>query len=271
MKDFAIALLTGVALTGCILVYLEQLPLLTSSVGNLRLVSLTDPVVIWLMEDLVGTASVHMGLPGLAAIAVFVNPLLETVPKILRDKDTRKMPLLPFSAMAAQSMVWGTYGILTAAPSVMCPNIFGVVLGLFYCYIFARFCPKGADWLPSTLSAHTAVVLVTFLTCVVGILCVPARIAAPAMGLAGNAGNIIMGAGPLASIQTVLAERDTQSLAFGFTCCLAVNSLLWVIYGMGMVGDALIWVPNAVGLVMSGLQLSLFARFGFGPRKDPNA
>mmetsp|Transcript_28545 Transcript_28545/g.66149 ORF Transcript_28545/g.66149 Transcript_28545/m.66149 type:complete len:303 (+) Transcript_28545:46-954(+) len=227
--------------------------------------ALNGPTAKWLMEDLVGTERLHMGLPGLAAVGVFINPLLETVNKIKIDRDTRRTPLLPFSAMATSCTLWFTYGILREAPGVVCPNIIGMTLGLYYCYVFQRFCPKGANWLPYTLLAHAIVFLVTLISCVVAVLAVPTHVAAPLLGVVGNVAGIIMTAGPLASVRTVVEEKSTRSLAFGFTCCLTVNATLWFTYGFWIIGDAMIWAPNLLNLFISSLQLSLFAVYGFGP------
>ncbi|CAE8627270.1 unnamed protein product [Polarella glacialis] len=54
------------------------------SVGD---VNLHGPFVHWLMEDLVRFGKVSMGLPGLAGLTLALSPLLETIPRILREKN----------------------------------------------------------------------------------------------------------------------------------------------------------------------------------------
>ena len=81
------------------------------------------------------------------------------------------------------------------------------------------------------------------------------------LGCFGIGVSLLMVGGPLASAKTVVEERNTRSLPFGFTCCLAANATLWALYGY-MVHDPMIYVPNIMGVLVSLIQLSLFAVFG---------
>jgi solute carrier family 50 protein (sugar transporter) len=83
------------------------------------------------------------------------------------------------------------------------------------------------------------------------------------LGYVGVGMVIVMFGGPLATIKTVLKEKSTASLPFGFTIASFVNCVAWTGYGAMVIHDPFIWVPNALGLASSIAQLGLFAKFGF--------
>ena len=68
--------------------------------------------------------------------------------------------------------------------------------------------------------------------------------------------------GPLAAVKTVLADKSTKSLPFSFTVASFVNCVAWTSYGMFVIHDYVVWLPNLIGLGFSIAQLALFAKFG---------
>merc|ERR1712190_675550 len=91
--------------------------------------------------------------------------MLEAIPRIRRERDVGQLPLLPYSAMAAQGMVWTSYGLLLGNGAIWIPNFLAMGLGLYYCSVYARFCPVGADWLPFSRWHHAAGFAATALLC----------------------------------------------------------------------------------------------------------
>jgi len=216
----------------------------------------------WLMESLVVVGPVRMGLPGLCVICLMLSPALETMPRIRRDGDVGRLPLLPLSAMATTSLIWLCYGLLGRNPALVCPNAAGLALGLHYWAVYLRHCAPGADWLPSTREVHFVVAGCTAAFCVAACLLLGTPLAMMALGVAGNCWNIGLSGGPLTAIRTVLAEKSTASLPFGFTCVCFANTCLWTFYGVVIMGDPQIYASNMVGMLLTSSQLALFATFG---------
>lgn len=213
------------------------------------------------MEDLLRLGSVKLGAPGICALGLSCTPLLEAMPRIWAERGVGKLPLLPYTAMLTSGMLWCTYGLLAGSPVIFWPNGFGVVLGLFYCTFFWHFCPPGADWLP--LSRHHLVfLLVAAGVCVSFPVLLPPTMAMLLLGVLASVLTVVIFAGPLAAIRTVMGDRSTRSLPFAFTCSVSLNCSLWLTYGWFMAGDAFIYVPNFLGLLVACLHLSLFCRFG---------
>ena len=183
--------------------------------------------------------------------------------QVRKDGTTGMLPLLPYSSMAANGFIWIAYGALLSNPAIWLPNITSLVMGSYFVWQFHKYCPPGADWLPSTRSTHAAGVaaIVAGVAAVVGTL--DAETAAKVVGYTGDAIVIAMFGGPLAAIKTVLKEKSTKSLPFAFTVATFINCSLWTVYGTMVLADPIIWFPNVLGLASACVQLSCFARFGF--------
>lgn len=216
----------------------------------------------WVMESCAGIGSVSMGLPGLLSLGIFINPMLEAIPRIRHDRDVGKLPLLPYSAMATQGMVWCTYGLLLGNPAVWTPNFMAMVLGLYYCSVYARYCPRGADWLPYSYRHHVGGFVATALLCTGTFLAVPAASAAPVLGLTGNVMTLLMFGGPLAALRTVIRDKSTRAMPFGFTVAVNLNCNMWFFYAYFMLADPFIFVQDFIGLLLTTVQLACFARYG---------
>lgn len=217
----------------------------------------------WLMEDAVGFGQIRMGLPGVASLVLFVNPLIETVPKIEREASVGNLPLLPFSAMVMSGSIWASYGWLQGSPAIWVPNCFQLLFGLHYCRVFCRFCPADAASLPLSRRVHAVGAACSWALCASCLLLLPAPSASTLLGLLGNAMNVMLFAGPLAVIRTVVGQKSTESLPFGFTCAVSLNCSLWSFYGYVMRDDPQIYVSNVIGMILGTVQLSLFVIYGF--------
>lgn len=221
-----------------------------------------NPTMTWWLESCVGIGGISLGLPGLAAQVMFLAPM-SAMSSIKKAGTTDKMPLLPYTAMMASGFVWAAYGFLLNNPAIWLPNIPALVMGAYYSYTFAKYVPSGADWLPSTKFVHAAGVAAICAGTTAAALTLDTATAVNALGILGDGIVIAMFGGPLVAIKTVLAEKSTRSLPFAFTIASFVNCALWSTYGIAVIHDPYIWLPNVLGLASAVAQLGLFARFGF--------
>ena len=74
-----------------------------------------------------------------------------------------------------------------------------------------------------------------------------------------------MFSGPLLSIRTVLRERSARSIPPAFSAASTANCALWSAYGLLVIQDPFIWLPNAAGFAAGATQLGLCLRFGAAP------
>jgi len=217
--------------------------------------------VWWLFESCCGIGSIKMGLGGMAAQVFFVAPAT-VMQRIISEKSVGALPLLPYSAMFANGTIWVTYGALLGNMAIWAPNVPAVFAGAMYTGIYLRHCPAGADWLPYKKEHHAAAVAGILSVVLGATFGLEASLGAQVVGLLGNAVCIIMFAGPLTAIRTVLRDKSTRSLPLGMCLATVLNCSLWTFYGAAMLHDPLIWFPNALGLMSGVVQLGLFLRFG---------
>jgi len=182
---------------------------------------------------------------------------VRTVQQILKDKTTGQLSLLPFASLFTNCVIWSWYGYLLGDNTVMLPNVSGMVCGAIYTAVFLRY--AATSQIP--LLAGSAVIAsgVTYAA-----LTVPAQTVLPYIGYLGDVLAVIMMASPLATIGTVLKDKSTRSMPFATSVATFFNAACWTGYGVLVMGDPLIYVPNMLGFAAASLQMALFARFGVG-------
>lgn len=76
-----------------------------------------------------------MGLPGLAAQILFIAPL-DAMRTIKKEASVGTLPLLPYSSMCLNGMIWMTYGAVLSNPAIWLPNAPAVIMGAYYWYTY---------------------------------------------------------------------------------------------------------------------------------------
>lgn len=218
---------------------------------------------VWLMESCIGFSVLRMGLPGAVSQFFFVSPI-PVFSQIITSKSIGKLPLLPYSSMFVNGILWFCYGGLTKNPAVWVTNLPPIVLGAIYTATFCRHCPADADWLPSNRGVHVSCMIITVLFVSALIFTQDATVAADVIGTIAVGVCIVMFSGPLAALRTVMKERSTANLPLTTTIATILNCSLWTFYGTQIAHDPFIWIPNVLGLISGLAQASLFVAFGFG-------
>mmetsp|Transcript_7753 Transcript_7753/g.12532 ORF Transcript_7753/g.12532 Transcript_7753/m.12532 type:complete len:247 (+) Transcript_7753:210-950(+) len=201
--------------------------------------------------------------PPASAIGCFVVPGI-TILQMYRAKTTFSVPVLPFLSMATQCIVWLVYGFLKADNTLIVPNVIGAILGSAYCLVYNRYFPEPKRGLYTQFGialgilGAVAVMLFTF----------PLTIATAIIGLGAAAGSVAFTASPLAAIWTVFRDQSLESMPLATSLVLFVNGILWTSYGIFVVSDMNIFVPNLLGTAAGSLQLLVHVYFGFCATKD---
>ncbi|CAK9026152.1 unnamed protein product [Durusdinium trenchii] len=220
--------------------------------------SLAESDYRWVFEDLVSVDSVGIGLPGIVSLGIFLNPMFEAMPRIRKLGHVGDMPMLPYSAMASQGSVWTAYGMLLNNPAIWTPNLCATLLGVYYMWVYCTHCPD----LGHVLKIHILKKLATVIFAIVAYGFLPHDLALNLLGIAGNVMTVFMFGGPLAAIRTVVAEQNTKALNLGFTCIVNLNCNLWFFYAYFMLDDPYIYLQDGLGIILTTIQLGLFARYG---------
>ena len=219
--------------------------------------SLAETQFRWIFENFVHVGSVSIGLPGLVSLGIFLNPMFEAMPRIRKAGDVGQMPMLPYSAMASQGMVWTAYGLLLNNPAVWTPNLCAAGLGMYYMFVYNSHWQDPGHLLLSHIFKVGSTM--AFSALAYGL---PQDVALNLLGLTGNMMTLFMFGGPLAAIRTVVRERSTRALNLGFTCIVNLNCTLWFFYAYFMLDDPYIYLQDGIGIILATIQLALFARYG---------
>jgi hypothetical protein len=170
----------------------------------------------WWFEKAVGVGTIKMGLPGIACQGLFLAPM-NAMPAIKKD-GVGALPLLPYSSMALNGMIWMTYGLVQNNPGIWLPNVTALICGSYYWYTYNQNCPDEATHLPGTKSNHVAAVGATAATVIGCATLLDTPDAITSIGVLGDAICIAMFGGPLMALKTVGAVARRGDIIVGRGC-----------------------------------------------------
>ncbi|KAJ7365894.1 hypothetical protein OS493_002620 [Desmophyllum pertusum] len=196
----------------------------------------------------------------IATIGFFISGTI-TCNKMVKSGSTENVPLLPFVTTFLNCMMWASYGILKGDAALIPVNITGMFLQVLYILCFFFYCKSKHKEFKSLLyAAFIAVVLYLYLMHYVTEE--TERVAR--LGFACIVFTVAMQASPLAVVAKVVRTKSTESMPFIFSFMMVFVSFLWLCYGMA-VEDINIQVPNASGVLLGLMQLSLFCIYPSKP------
>ncbi|KAL8437911.1 hypothetical protein ACSSS7_000611 [Eimeria intestinalis] len=210
-----------------------------------------------------------------AAVLMQLTPL-PTVARIVSCRSTLGLQSLPFFTLLFSASLWLLYGILRVDPTLLLPNVSGVVAGGWFVVTFwanAGREDKQRFLLSLYLKAGALILASLLLIClccpyafaelVVGLVAsaaaAPAARAAAAVAVAvGSVVNVVSYAAPLAALRVVLKEKSTALMPAEMSIGNFICSGLWLAYGW-MAEDIFIIIPNFIGFGVGSAQLLLLA------------
>mmetsp|Transcript_82379 Transcript_82379/g.123636 ORF Transcript_82379/g.123636 Transcript_82379/m.123636 type:complete len:227 (-) Transcript_82379:210-890(-) len=205
-------------------------------------------------------------LAPIAAIVVFCAPF-PTIQQVKKDKSVGSLPLLPYSSMIGNCILWVAYGMLKHESKIWGTNSIGLLLGGYYFLSFVKHSPRASPTLPGTVQQHigacVAVVLGIFVVIVVSPFADPAE----AIGNTAVFFCVAMFASPLAALKTVLVTRSAESIPLPFTIATVMNCFCWSVMGLLDMHDFNVYFPNLLGLAFGLAQVGLKLVFGHGNGK----
>lgn len=168
--------------------------------------------------------------------------------------DVGDLSSIPFIIQVQTSTLWMCYGVLIGDISTIVPNITGVTLGLYFARWFHVRKPE-VSTLPYLCAAAvviTAVALVTFAS----------NETTRSIIMTGCfVSHVLLMSSPLATIKTVLRDKDTKSMNRCMTMFCTANSIAWVLFGWLVIHDPLQVIVNGTGLAASVVQVFLLWKY----------
>lgn len=191
---------------------------------------------------------------------------LPTIAEIKSSQTVGQLPLLPYSCMAANNVLWTVYGALQQQATIWIPNAAGILLALYFLKSFIKFAPRKAPTLPGSVKQHVGAVLGVTAGAVTA--AVSPFIKTEYIGTAAVLFCIALFASPLASIKTVIQNKSARSIPLPFTVMAIANTLFWSVTGIVKLKDFNVIVPNVLGLFFGLIQVSLKLIYGDGPAEE---
>lgn len=198
---------------------------------------------------------------------------IPTVYRFYTKGTVGSMPLMPYTALLSDSILWLFFGLLTLDTRIIVTHTCGSSIAVCYAIAYARTYSrtgKASDLtiLPGTLKQHGCfVLLVTSFSFIVTVF-VPRPHSDNIIGFGADMGSLFMYAGPLSAVRAVLREKDSSSLPLPYTTACLLNGFTWAVYGWFVVKEVVLWAPSLVGLVLASIQLFLIVSYRKGSGRD---
>jgi len=221
--------------------------------------------------DPAGAAPVVVGWFGLAAAWLLFLAPASTMKRIIRTRNIGDFSPLPYLISMLQCLLWTVYALPQVTPDKTQPlitNGVGFLLQLVYVLIFIRFAQskRGAMLVKFAIAIVAAAALcVCSLVIAPGVWHdfkenVPIAAHSPQTTLLGwicSVLNVAMYASPLSVVFTVIERRSVKNMPLPLTLGCGLCSAFWTAFAF-MVCDYFILVPNALGLLLFFIQISVY-------------
>ncbi|KAK2551905.1 Sugar transporter SWEET1 [Acropora cervicornis] len=182
----------------------------------------------------------------IATVGFFLSGIL-TCQKMMQSGSAENVPLLPFVTTFLNCMVWASYGVVKGDDALVPVNVIGMITQVLFTLCFFLYCKERGKEVKAVV--YAAVLACSLYMYVVHFL--------------SNDQTRVRHLG-LICIAKVVQTRSTESMPFIFSFMMVLVSFLWLSYGT-VVEDINIQVPNATGVFLGLLQLSLFCIYPSKP------
>ncbi|XP_046918605.1 sugar transporter SWEET1 isoform X2 [Dermatophagoides farinae] len=165
--------------------------------------------------------------------------------------STDNFSSLPFLVGNMCGYLWLRYGFMLDDPTMIFVNVIGFTLQSIYLFWFYLYTvPK------SKINRPIIAVLsfIFFVHLYIQYSIEPEYL----VGLMACLSSLFFSISPMPLVFEVIRSKCTERLPFSLIASSFMVTLLWFIYG-SLIGDSFVKIPNGIGAIIYGIQLSLFA------------
>ncbi|POM67828.1 MtN3-like protein [Phytophthora palmivora] len=165
--------------------------------------------------------------------------------------------------LAVNCYTWSMYGILSGTYfPVMSVNAFGTLTSLAFALVFYRWSSDRRELhkLAAIAGGWAVLLLVFAVLCKTAVIPLSEYAQKTIVGYLAVTINVALYASPLQTMKLVLQTKSAASLPATMCCVNLVNGSLWVLYGI-LANDMFVLTPNAMGVVLSVVQVVLCIKF----------
>ncbi|KAF4657801.1 sugar transporter [Perkinsus chesapeaki] len=221
--------------------------------------------VPWLSAATATSLATVLGSMGsVCSFVQYMSPI-PTFIKVQRDKSTGNLSPLPYCSTALLSILWVTYACITPGRIALgVTNGIGLVFQVVYMTWF---------FVHATSRKMTIIDYLVTALCYVAMVFVSWNLPVAITDSLGNfcvIVNILMYVAPLAVLRTIITTKDSSCMPPLYSLACLVSAVVWFGYGLTS-GDAHVMIPNAAGMILGVIQLSIWAAYrNLGPAKESN-
>jgi solute carrier family 50 protein (sugar transporter) len=212
---------------------------------------------------------IALDVVNVAATVTTIVLLFSPLPDFRRihtQQSTGEVRVLPVLMLGVNCYTWAAYGFLSGAYfPVMSINAFGALTSLAFAAVFYRWSSDRPSLhkMGGVTLACVLLVLLFVVLCRTEVLALAANAQEKIVGYIAVAINIGLYASPMQTMKLVLRTKSAASLPATMCCVNLVNGSLWVVYGI-LANDMFVLTPNALGVVLSVVQVALCVKFRHG-------
>lgn len=183
--------------------------------------------------------------------------------RIHTQKSTGEVRVLPVLMLGVNCYTWAMYGFLSSTYfPVMSINAFGALTSLVFTLVFYRWSSDRPTLhkMGAIAGGWALLVLLFAVLCKTSVIPLSSNIQKKIVGYIAVIINVALYAAPLQTMKLVLQTRSAVSLPATMCCVNLVNGSLWMLYGI-LANDMFVLTPNALGVVLSTVQVALCVKF----------
>lgn len=159
--------------------------------------------------------------------------------------------------MVINCVLWSVYGVLIVDWVVLSVNTYGVFKGWEYATTYYALAAAEGKRIETV---RLQALLATCFTLVVLGSTAFSRQSAP-LGLTASVMSVAMFAAPLSVMLHVIRTGSASALSYTTSLAMMIASGSWTLYGLLVVNNTAVWVPNALGFALALAQQSLIAKY----------
>jgi solute carrier family 50 protein (sugar transporter) len=204
------------------------------------------------------------------SVIVMLNPLrfvlevTSSAETTTSNNNKKNISVPTFVALFGNFLIWNAYGLITRNSIVFVQNMLGVVFSAFYLYRL-YFCKALAPELKRQMAIGVGAIMMIIV--IIGVLFKLEMLNVSLIGWVADLFSLAVFAAPLSELMMIVRTKSTESLSFSFALTCWLSAACWSVYGV-LVGDVNILLPNALGFMLTCIQLSLFVLYPNKKKKN---
>ncbi|XP_060800351.1 sugar transporter SWEET1 [Amyelois transitella] len=219
------------------------------------------------MEALSNVLQPYKDLVGAVAAVVTIGQMFSgsfLCWDVYKQGHTRGVSATPFLGGLVMGIINLKYGLILRDDTMIQVNLFGLALNIVYVMIYFNYSQEKVKvWGQIGLAGALSAVLIGYAQYE------DPKLVENRLGLIITAFMFVLIASPLFGLKDIIKNQSTEGMPFPIILSGSLVTFMWLLYGI-IIKNQFVVIQNVVGLILCGIQLSLFVIYPSKP-KDKQA